>query len=128
MISIASIALSTASRDESIENKINELDQIQASLQTLSNYVESQKSAVQLIAKETEQLESERDQIKQILELDQSKLEAMFAYQNKISREQAYFEYFISFLIGVLSSSVVVLAGNWIQNKKKGLRLLQEKT
>ncbi|EGQ9460245.1 TPA: hypothetical protein NJ279_004465 [Vibrio parahaemolyticus] len=127
-ISIASITLGSVSRDESIESKINELDQIQTSLQTLSNYVDSQKSVVQLIARETEQLESERDQIKQILELDQSKLDAMFAYQNKISREQAYFEYFISFLIGVLSSSAVVLVGNWLQNKKKGLRSQQEKT
>ena len=101
-----------------MDKKIEELSNIQLALSTLTNYVESQKDNLETLSRQKQSLEVERERIQKILDVDQEKLEALFEYQNAKQRQSAWFEYAISFLVGVLSSSLVTFITISFQNKK----------
>ncbi|HHF3271723.1 TPA: hypothetical protein ACPJ2V_004492 [Vibrio diabolicus] len=109
-----------------ITSKIDELDKIQQSLHTLDNYIESQKNTIEAIAKQKSALELESERIQKIIEMDQVKLQAFLEYQKITDQKQVWVERFISFLIGVLSSSAVVFLTSLSQ--KRSNRELEKQT
>lgn len=103
-----------------IDQKIKELDNTQVALSTLTQYVATQKSNLEALSKQKQNLEFERERIQKILDVDQEKLEALFEYQQAKQAKGAWLEYILSFLIGVLSSSLVTFLAISFQNRRKG--------
>ena len=107
----------TSSTD--IESKIKELDSIQTALVTLNSYVKNQQKALTNISKEKLGLENERKKNKTALKIDKKKLDALLEYQLARQRSGRWLELIVSFLIGVLSSSIVTFVAIRLQNRKQ---------
>ena len=101
-----------------IENKIKELDNIQIALETIDNYVGSQKETLKDLSSELNQIKTEKEQIQKILEIDKEKLDTLLAYQESQSKKKMWINMIISFFTGVLSSSVVTYIAIRYQKRK----------
>lgn len=101
-----------------IQTKINELTEIKEALTTLNSYVNDQQKKLSQISTDKAELEKEKDKISKALEIDREKLESLLEYQYSKTNKSFFLEIIISFLIGVLSSSLVTFYAINYQNKK----------
>ena len=126
IIAIFSMLIQPKSSDD-IDSKIKELDNIQVALTTLNSYVDRQQKILKNISTEKTTIEQEKNKLQKALEIDKDKLDALIEYQTTQERGNKWLEILISFLIGVLSSSVVTFfAIKYQQNKRFNSPIQQE--
>ncbi|WP_276756387.1 hypothetical protein [Pseudoalteromonas marina] len=101
-----------------IQSKIKELSNIQSALVTLNDYVGNQKDSLTYISKQKEAIEEEKNRVEKALQIDTSKLDALLEYQLAQQKKDIWLELFISFFIGVLSSSIVTFVATKFQKKR----------
>jgi septal ring factor EnvC (AmiA/AmiB activator) len=105
--------------DDDIGFKIQNLNNIQSALTTLNSYVSNQQDILEKISIEKATLESQSSKIKSALKIDKEKLDSLLEYQLAEQKNNMWLEIIISFLIGVLSSSLVTYIASKYQSKDK---------
>lgn len=88
----------------SIQNRVQELTQIQSSLTTLSDYVSSQRSTLQETEMTLDALKREKGDVERALSIQRPQLEALVAALDRDSMKRRWIERAWSFVLGLGAS------------------------
>ena len=89
--------------------QVEALDETRASLSKLVEFVDSQKNQLQVSQQTLENMRSEHDRLKPLIESDKKVIDALFAAQEARNAESQNRERRIGFALGVVSSIVASL-------------------
>ncbi|GHV92469.1 hypothetical protein AGMMS50268_29720 [Spirochaetia bacterium] len=104
----------------SIQERINELNQIQKTLTVLNDYVVEQQNNLLTLKNTITMLENKRQTHEKILSLENEQIEALFQYQNREQTRNKWIERGFSVLIGLFTGLIVAgLSQIFIKKKQE---------
>ncbi|MFC5044699.1 hypothetical protein ACFSTE_22410 [Aquimarina hainanensis] len=101
-----------------IEKQIEDLDSVSKSLENLKDFIEEQKNSLKDNERTIQELESEKEKLKPIVETQKATVEAILKAHSTSQKRARWFDYLMGFFIGVASSAIVSLVFYYFQNGK----------
>jgi hypothetical protein len=114
-----SIYFSQGETSKDISAQIKNLSGIQKSLSELQSYVTNQKYLLQNLNKDIASLKLEKAELEQVVALENNKIELVLKQYEKAQQKRRWLDILISFLIGVFSSTTVVLIFNYRKKSRE---------
>ncbi|MEO5331715.1 MAG: hypothetical protein H7839_06795 [Magnetococcus sp. YQC-5] len=94
---------------KNVSDQIANLSGIQKSLSELHNYVTDQKNLLQNLNKDISSLREEKAELEQVVAIENNKIELVLKQYEKAREKEQWIDIFISFLVGVFSSTTATL-------------------
>lgn len=97
-----------------IAQRLNDLAEVQRSLQGLEEYVAAERSSLEHLSADVDKLQQEKAVLSRAVQLDRSQVEALLASQAAQQERTKWFSLGLSFILGVLSSIIAeLMVGIW---------------
>ena len=100
------------------ERQLDELTQVQSSIDNLKEFVGTQKLQLQEQQAVLQKLKTEKEKLQPVVEADKQVVEALFRIQSERNQSSIWFERLIGFLIGIVSSLAASLIWSVFRSRR----------
>ncbi|RMA56313.1 hypothetical protein [Ulvibacter antarcticus] len=108
--------------DIEINDRIENLDKITSDLESLSRFIENQKTNLKEQNKVLSELKNENKKLEKVVGMNKENVDALFQIQEDNARKRIWTDRIIGFLFGLAGSFLIALLFRfWDRNKKREL-------
>lgn len=116
--------------EETAIDKLKQLDQVELTMKQLQSFIDNQRKELTETNEVLLQLKSKKNELQSIVNAEEATVEAIFRLQEKRAAANIWYERFVGFLIGVISSIIasIILDGVSIKMAKRRNDQLKQPT